>query len=141
MLGRYVLCCWSDDYGYELCPDRKPFPLRLHFHNCVFSFRFLYVVLLLNFVGDSNMISLFSTIVTVPLVSIVMLLNICPSQPLKYFFSIFICNPGFYSVVQFKVYSELLLRKNCKMGIGPPMKVLKVGLKMVETQSKYPVLQ
>ena len=55
LLGRYVLCCWSDDYGYELCPNRKSNPLRLHFHNCVFHFRFLYVLLLFNFVGDPNM--------------------------------------------------------------------------------------
>ena len=59
LLGRYVLCCWSDDYGYELCPNRKPNPLRLHFHNCVFYFRFLYVILLFNFVGDPNMNSPF----------------------------------------------------------------------------------
>ena len=30
-------------------------PLRLHFHNCVFYFRFLYVILVFNFVGDPNM--------------------------------------------------------------------------------------
>ena len=53
LLGRYVLCCWSDDYGYEMCPNRNP--LRLHFHNCVFYFWSLYVILLFNFVGDPNM--------------------------------------------------------------------------------------
>ena len=96
LLGRYVLCCWSDDYGYELCPNRKPNPLRLHFHNCVFYFRFLYVILLFNFVGDPNMNRpLLYHCNSPPLVSIVLLLNSCPSQPLKPFFKILICNPGF----------------------------------------------